>query len=42
MDILRHVPEVEVVEARALQEAVQEKLRAAIARVRPLTPRATD
>jgi len=35
MDILRHVPEVEVVAPPALREAVAEKLRRAVHRVTP-------
>jgi len=35
MDILRHVPEVQVLGPAGLREAVQEKLRAGLARVTP-------
>ena len=35
MDILRHVPEVEVLGSEGLREAVREKLRAGLERVTP-------
>jgi len=35
MDILRHVPEVEVIGPAGLREVVEEKLRAGLARVTP-------
>ena len=40
MDILRHVPEVEVLGPVGLREAVMQKLRDALGNMRPLTPQA--